>query len=287
MTVKTTSQLPLISIVMPTCNQNRYIEAALNSVCAQGLEELELIVVDDGSDTPVDALVRAKVPNATIIRQANAGPSAARNRGIALAQGRFVAFLDADDLWTATALARLLKGFSDAPGSDIVQGTVRQFITPADAPSIDSAWIGPRYQSFNVGAVLVRREILLSDGLFDERMRRSEDADLFIRWCEHKRARLLIPDVVLHYRKYEAHARLASVMEATDAGNVATDVCGDWLELLHRSMARRRDNPAGADRSALIEFVDPGDLGYRDSTKRYALSAGGSHGNSRPNSIAS
>jgi hypothetical protein len=54
-------------------------------------------------------------------------------------------------------------------------------VAPNDVPSIDGARFGPPYQSFNVGALLVRREVLLGDGLFDENLRRSEDVDLFIR----------------------------------------------------------------------------------------------------------
>ena len=235
------SRLPLISVVMPAYNHNNYIGVALDSVRAQELRGLELIVVDDGSDAPVDAIVREKLPNATIIRQSNVGPSAARNKGIAHARGQFVAFLDADDLWTATALKRLLKGFRDAPGVDVVQGNVRQFVAPNDAPSIDGARFGPPYQSFNVGALLVRREVLLGDGLFDENLRRSEDVDLFIRWSERKITRLVIPEVVLRYRKYEADARRAGRTKVIGpSGGAAANVCGDWLKLLHRSMTRRR-----------------------------------------------
>jgi glycosyltransferase involved in cell wall biosynthesis len=98
------SHTPLVSVVMPVCNHYLYIEQALDNILAQGLDDLELIVVDDGSETPVDSFVYAKVPNAILIRQANTGPSAARNQGIVRARGRFVAFLDADDIWETTAL---------------------------------------------------------------------------------------------------------------------------------------------------------------------------------------
>ena len=235
------SRRPLISVVMPAYNHNNYIGVALDSIRAQELQGLELIVVDDGSDAPVDAIVREKLPNATMIRQSNAGPSAARNKGIAHARGQFVAFLDADDLWTAAALKRLLKGFRDAPGVDVVQGNVRQFVAPNDVPSIDGARFGPPYQSFNVGALLVRREVLLGDGLFDENLRRSEDVDLFIRWSERKITRLVIPEVVLRYRKYEADAwRAGRAKVIGPSGGAAVNVRSDWLKLLHRSMTRRR-----------------------------------------------
>jgi glycosyltransferase involved in cell wall biosynthesis len=218
----------LISVIMPAYNHNHYIEEALESVRAQGLEELELIVVDDGSDTPVEPVVRAKIPGATVVRQANAGPSAARNAGIARARGRFVAFLDADDVWTTTALQRLLKGFADAPGAAIVQGSLRRFVTPGNAPSTDATWVGPPFQSFNVGALLVRREVLRDAGPFDESVRRTEDVDLFIRWMERGTQRLVIPHVVLRHRKYH-----------TDRAHGPATI-GRWIECLHRSMARRR-----------------------------------------------
>ena len=235
------SRPPLISVVMPAYNHNDYIGVALDSIRTQELQDLELIVVDDGSDAPVDAIVREKLPNATMIRQSNAGPSAARNKGIAHARGQFVAFLDADDLWTAAALERLLKGFRDAPGVDVVQGNVRQFVAPNDAPSIDGARFGPPYQSFNVGALLVRREVLLGDGLFDENLRRSEDVDLFIRWSERKITRLVIPEVVLRYRKHEADARRAGRTKVIGPSDgAAANVRSDWLKLLHRSITRRR-----------------------------------------------
>ena len=244
MTTRSATRQPLVSVVIPAYNQNPYIEEALDSVRAQGLEELELIVVDDGSDTPVETLVRAKVPSAVIVRQANAGPSAARNVGITYARGRFVAFLDADDLWTVTALQRLLKGFTDAPGAAVVQGNLRQFITPGDVPSIDGVWIGPPFQSFNVGALLVRREVFLDAGLFDESLRHSEDVDLFIRWAERGTARLVIPDVVLRYRKYQARP-----------GGSAVDQRRLWIERLHRSMARRRATAAPVGRGPATQPV--------------------------------
>jgi glycosyltransferase involved in cell wall biosynthesis len=246
MTAGVASRPPLVSVVIPTFNHNHYIGEALVSVLAQRVEDLELIVVDDGSDTPVEPLVRGKAPNATVVRQVNAGPSAARNAGVGRAEGSFVACLDADDLWTSGALERLLKGFRDAPGAAVVQGNVRNFLTPNDAPSFNGARIGQPFQGFSVGALLARREVLLDGGLFDESLRLSEDVDLFIRWVEQRRARLVIPDVVLHHRKYLARSQSASIAKAVSPGGTTADECRLWMERLHRSMARRRSNATPA-----------------------------------------
>jgi glycosyltransferase involved in cell wall biosynthesis len=246
MTAEIAPRPPLVSVVMPAFNHHRHIGEALDSVRAQAVDDIELIVVDDGSDTPVDAFVHAKVPGATIIHRANAGPSAARNAGIARARGRFLAFLDADDVWTPTALQRLLKGFRDAPGAAIVQGNLRRFITPDDTPLIEGARFGPPFQGFNVGTLLIRREVFLNAGLFDESLRQSEDVDLFIRWSERGITRLVIPDAVLHYRRYHARARRTSAEKAVGPREAAIKVRRVWMERLHRSMARRRANPPKA-----------------------------------------
>lgn len=89
-----------VSVIIPLYNKARYIERALNSVAAQTYKDFEVIVVDDGSTDDGGSLVKSyeKLP-AKLITQLNAGPGAARNRGLSEARGEFVAFLDADDEW--------------------------------------------------------------------------------------------------------------------------------------------------------------------------------------------
>ncbi|MBP8297655.1 MAG: glycosyltransferase, partial [Burkholderiales bacterium] len=104
---------PRVSVVMPAYNHERYIEAALASVRAQTLGEVELIVVDDGSTDGTLALARAFAAAAprttTVIAQANAGAPAAINRGIAAARGEFIAILNSDDAYEPARLERLVR----------------------------------------------------------------------------------------------------------------------------------------------------------------------------------
>lgn len=102
-------EAPLISVIVPLYNAAHTIEPTLRSALAQTYRPIEIIVVDDGStDASPDIVARLAAENALIRfdRQPNAGVAAARNRAIALAQGQYIAPLDADDLWRPTKLAR-------------------------------------------------------------------------------------------------------------------------------------------------------------------------------------
>jgi hypothetical protein len=95
------------SVIIPLYNKAPYIQRALNSVLAQTFRDFELIVVDDGStDGGADIIARCPDPRFRLIRQENAGPGSARNRGLEEAQGEFVAFLDADDEWLSGFLSQ-------------------------------------------------------------------------------------------------------------------------------------------------------------------------------------
>lgn len=101
-----------VSVVIPLYNQASFVAQALDSVAAQNVQPKEVIVVDDGSQDDSAAVAQAHSIGATVIRQANAGVSAARNAGIAAATGEWVAFLDADDAWAPQKLERQLAAAS-------------------------------------------------------------------------------------------------------------------------------------------------------------------------------
>src|SRR5215207_7309801 len=100
------SSRPTVSVVIPAYGHSRYIGATLESVFCQSLTDYEVIVVNDGSPDNTAGVVRPYVDSQRVryIDQPNAGVAAARNRGLALARGEFIAFIDDDDLWPADKL---------------------------------------------------------------------------------------------------------------------------------------------------------------------------------------
>lgn len=111
-------QLPLVSVIVPARDAATVIEATLQSALAQTYAHLEVVVVDDGSRDGTAAVVEAMAARdrrITLLRQANAGVAAARNRGLAASRGSLIALLDADDLWHPEKLARQVAVMRHAP----------------------------------------------------------------------------------------------------------------------------------------------------------------------------
>src|SRR5690349_18059587 len=111
---------PLISVVIPAYNAAAFLAPTLASVFAQDHRPIEVILVDDGSTDDTLAIARNWSPVLRVCHQDNAGPASARNRGIAMAQGDYLAFIDADDTWLPGRLRHHLAILTDRPDLDMV-----------------------------------------------------------------------------------------------------------------------------------------------------------------------
>ena len=125
--------IPTVTIVLPTYNRASFLPEALQAIACQTFADWELVVVDDGStDSTADLLAVFQTPNSqplVYVRQANAGAYAARNRGIDLAKGRFIAHYDSDDLWAPDYLARTVGALERRPELDWVFTACRRVNT--------------------------------------------------------------------------------------------------------------------------------------------------------------
>jgi len=107
--------MPLVSVVIPVYNGERFLRESLESVVAQTFQDYEIVCVDDGSTDGSCALLKQYGARVRVIQQANAGQSAARNVGVRQATGGFVAFLDQDDRWYPSKLAQQVTVLSAEP----------------------------------------------------------------------------------------------------------------------------------------------------------------------------
>jgi len=181
-----------VSVVIPTYNCGHLIGDAINSVLRQTVTVLEVIVVDDGSTDDTSERLEAFAERVRLVRQTNQGVAAARNRGVAEAQGEFVAFLDADDGWHPEKLSRQLSAFDAAPQLGLL-GT-DAFAWPAgDLPELPPIgkleMVAVTWEQlvvknrFVTSSILARRANLHRAGTFDTRLQGPEDHDLWIRFA--------------------------------------------------------------------------------------------------------
>lgn|SRR5574337_37784 len=183
---------PTVSVVVPAYNAAAFLRRAIDSVLGQTAVDLELLVVDDGSTDATLQLLAGYGERLQAIPQVNAGPAGARNRGLALARGRYIAFLDADDWWLPEKLGRQVALLDSRPEIGFCStGTrvVHADGTPAGdwpcgdigASLLETLFMRGAVVSGSTSGVLARRELLLDAGGFDERLRGFEDPDLWIR----------------------------------------------------------------------------------------------------------
>jgi glycosyltransferase involved in cell wall biosynthesis len=222
---------PLISVVIPAYNSAAFLAATLESVFAQDQRPLEVIVIDDGSIDDTMAIAQAWTPEIRTIRQDNAGPGAARNRGIEMAQGEFIAFIDADDLWPAGTLARQLRLLQSRPDLDLLLGLVQyRYLGSALRPNVLVRDTDERtLANMHLGAGLFRRSCFERVGLLAEDLADSEDHDWFLRAKETGIAWQVSAEVTLIYQR---HGR--NMTEHLTVGN------SDMFRVLARAAARRR-----------------------------------------------
>lgn len=177
---------PLISIVIPYYNAQRWFPATLDSVVAQRLERVEIILIDDGSSDDGAARAAQAYPAIRLVRTDNQGPSRARNLGTSLARGRYLQYLDADDLLEPGKLAVQLAALEES-GADVAYGAWQRLRAQSDGSFAAEACVdrrlgqNPELELFTdfwcpPAAYLFRRDIVERVGGWNERLPIIQDA---------------------------------------------------------------------------------------------------------------
>lgn len=180
---------PLVSVIIPTYNRRERVLEAIDSVLSQSYGSFELIVVDDGSGDGTREALKAYAGRLRYIFQENQGPSSARNRGIREAKGELISFLDSDDLWLRDKLCRQVAFMEENPEARVCYTEelwIRngRRVNPMRKHAKLSGDIFERALELCIvspSSAMLRRELLLEVGGFDEELPLCEDYDLWLR----------------------------------------------------------------------------------------------------------
>lgn len=242
------SRTPVVSIVIPAYNAAKYIGETLDSVLAQTFDEYEIIVVNDGSPDTAElecalAPYRSRI---VYLTQENGGPGRARNTAIRAARGRYVALLDADDQWEPEYLAAQVatleadqsadvvysNGIIFGSGEDIGRELMEAFPTRGEV-TFESVLTG---ECTVLICAVMRREMVLRVGGFDEQVRGTEDFDLWLRILKAGGR------IVCDRRKLARYRRVAGSLSSSDVRMYAqTLAVFDKIERTLDLTARERD----------------------------------------------
>lgn len=211
--------MPLISCILPVYNGEKYLKAAILSVLSQTLREFELIVVDDGSTDETPALLAEMVATDSrivVVRQANAGIVGALNAGLRIAQGRYVARMDADDICLPDRFEYQASHLDRHPECVLVGGYAETFSNERSPLGLSTCgWRGrtdltcfpPKIAVSVHPLIMMRAKTLRTMGGYREGYPFAEDYDLFIRASRFGEIQNP-PKIVLRYR---VHAGSISV----------------------------------------------------------------------------
>jgi len=242
---------PIVSVIVPAHNAGRYLSAALDSLRAQTVRDLEIIVIDDGSSDDTGDVARrhaSEDSRVCVITNENPSgrPAAARNAGLCAARGKYIALLDADDTSIPTRLEKGIRAmeltgsrfaFADvqrffedsgtlAPGGTLALAGFLQMAAPYLEHVSDDVYLCS--QSFNAflltyvaivtSTVMFDRELLtLEQTWFDESLVYFEDLDLWLRWAEHTRF-VYVDEVQVSMRKHATSLTGSQPLETRMSG---------------------------------------------------------------------
>jgi glycosyltransferase involved in cell wall biosynthesis len=230
----------LVSCIVPVFNGERYLGEALESILKQSYRPIEIIVADDGSTDGTARVISQYGEQIRYLRQTNAGPAAARNLGLAAAQGEFVAFLDADDLWHPEKLERQMARFQARPELDYCLAHVQNFWVPElieEEKRFRDHRISKPIPGYSTCTLLARRTLFTTVGQFNTAVNHADDTDWFLRASESGAAMEMLTDVLLYRRLHQTNISRVRAAYSRD----------QYLLMLKNVLDRRRRQNQAAD----------------------------------------
>ena len=247
--------MPIVSVIIPTCNRTHYLQKAIDSVLGQSETDIEIIVVDDGSQDGTAQLVEKYTDiRVHYLHQENAGRSAARNKGIRAAAGRFISFLDDDDVHCSSKIKTQLAFLAAHPHIDAVASTGYLMDEHDNTQGILAPWKNLKeitlpecieQSGIPPSSLLLRRRSLdRMEYWFDQRLSYAEDNDFVIRFLLSGHRLTWLPEPLWKYRRHSVrtgYMQLASVLSfhtVLERLFVRSDLAGSILEKKNEILSR-------------------------------------------------
>jgi glycosyltransferase involved in cell wall biosynthesis len=196
----------LVTCIVPVFNGERFIAEALESILAQDYRPIEIVVVDDGSTDNTPDVVRGFGDRVRYFRQSNSGAPTARNCGLLLGRGEFLAFLDADDLWHREKLSRQMARFEARPELDLCITHLQRFWVAqlqTEQQRFEGHRFAERLPGYVTQTLLARHRLFDTVGPFDTSRRVGDPMDWFLRAAEQGAVMELLPDLLVYQRMHE------------------------------------------------------------------------------------
>lgn len=228
---------PLVSVILAVYNYERYLAEAIESVLAQSYRPIEIIVVDDGS-TDGTAQVARSYEEVRYVHQTNQGHAAAMNAGIKAAQGEFIAFLDADDLWAPNKLSVQVDYLLQHPHVGYVIAKMQNFLEPgAQVPRrVTKDLQLSEYVALSLGTLVARKSVFELVGDFDTIYQYAKDVDWFVRAKEAGVGMGVMPEILLYRRLHESNRSYRTQARASE-----------FLQVVKSAIVRKRDGDSGRE----------------------------------------
>lgn len=197
-----------VSVIIPVFNGEKYLGEAIESVFAQTLKPLEILVINDGSDDHTEKIVKNYSDEIEYYSQNRMGTGYSRNRGIELAKGNFIAHLDADDIWDPNKLLRQYEAFCNNDDVEIVGCLMKSFYSPElTQETMKNIYCPPEpIQSYSASAIVLKREVYAEVGLYEEKVDNTPDFEWFIRVREKRINEFMIEEVLCHRRLHHSNS---------------------------------------------------------------------------------
>ncbi|GAB4370555.1 MAG: hypothetical protein Kow00121_11360 [Elainellaceae cyanobacterium] len=218
--------MPKVSVIIPAFNGDRFIAKAVESVFNQTYQDYEIIVIDDGSTDQTQQVLEPYFDRIQYVYQTNQGVATARNQGLALAQGEFVAFLDQDDVWLPQKLALQIACLNEQPNIGMVHSGWRRVnqleeklsdIEPwYHAPKLDlHEWL--QWMPILLSAMLFRRKWVEAIGGFDTNFQQACDVELIQQLVLKGCQTAWIKQITTYYRQHDRNDSSNTLLQAKES----------------------------------------------------------------------